>query len=292
LAASRASTPPPKSPGANPLEDPLTLQVRQYEFDECWHMPFLHVQTAIKKTRTAKHEMSNFEPWQAGSHFEIHHSLFDILRIKRLQRCGYWRAKAMKNLWIIVFIAASFGRVAGADQKTANLSGTWILDPTQSRTSQTTPNMPKMDIRISGTYSGSSSTDSTEKSPKLLPGLPINNLTLTIVQTGDDMQVVRESIVAGQKRTISQKFALDGGQCLNLASDGQGELESRTSWKKGKLINSGTETVTVTEQRTEISITEEYSISKNGKKLTIKTMQVTPQGVTTLKQVFTRPEKP
>jgi hypothetical protein len=205
---------------------------------------------------------------------------------------GYLRAKAVNNLCIILFIAASLAPIAGADQKDANLSGTWILDPAQSRTSQTTATIPNIDISLNGTYPGGSAPDSKRDSPKMLPGPPLDNLKLTIVQTRDEIQVVRELTLAGQKHTISQKFALDGSQCLNLASDGQGEFVSRTSRKKSKLIHSGTETLTMTEQRTEISVTEEYSISKNGNKLTLKTMRVTPQGVTTLKQVFTRLAEP
>jgi hypothetical protein len=40
--------------------------------------------------------------------------------------------------------------------------------------------------------------------------------------------------------------------------------------------------------RSELYIKEEFSLSKNGKKLTIKTMRTTPQGITTLKQEFSR----
>ncbi len=80
-------------------------------------------------------------------------------------------------------------------------------------------------------------------------------------------------------------------QCLNLASDGRGEIESRTYRQGKRLMNSGTETITVRDPRTEISMKEEYSISKDGKKLSIKTTRTTPHGVIMLKQVFLPPSQ-
>jgi hypothetical protein len=67
-----------------------------------------------------------------------------------------------------------------------------------------------------------------------------------------------------------------------------GEFVSRTNWKNGKLIISGTQTITQGGQSIEISVTEEYSISKDGKKLTIKTTSITGEGITTLKQAFNK----
>ena len=65
-------------------------------------------------------------------------------------------------------------------------------------------------------------------------------------------------------------------------------LNRRISRKDDKLINSGTRTIATRQQRIEISVTEEYSISKDGKKLTIKTRSITPRGVTMVKQVFNK----
>jgi hypothetical protein len=106
------------------------------------------------------------------------------------------------------------------------------------------------------------------------------------------MQTTRQFIINGEERTIIQKFALDGSQCMNLASNGRGDLVSRTSWIKDKLINSGRQILEIRGEKTEVSVQEEHSISKNGKRLTIKTRSVTPRGVTTLKQVYKRQRKP
>jgi hypothetical protein len=119
----------------------------------------------------------------------------------------------------------------------------------------------------------------------------VENLILRIVQTANEIRVMRQFTADGREQEVTQKFALDGSQCINLASDGRGDFVSRTAWEKGKLINSGTETITAERQRIEVYIKEEYSISKNGEKLTIKTMRTTPRGIVKLKQVFDRADK-
>ncbi len=188
-----------------------------------------------------------------------------------------------------------------AAEKEASLSGTWVLDVAHSKSSHTDPGIRKINVistRGGVTLGGGEdpnggNNDDGNVTPGESPaGGYIENLTLLIVQTDRELQVTRRFISAGQERTIPQKFALDGSQCLNLASDGRGEFESRTNWQGGKLINSGTETITIREPRAEISLKEEYSISKNGEKLTIKTTSTTPRGVTTLKQVFNKSQKP
>jgi hypothetical protein len=90
----------------------------------------------------------------------------------------------------------------------------------------------------------------------------------------------------GEKRSVAQKFLLDISQCINVASNGQGEFVPRTGWKNQRLIHSGRQTVPIGAQSTSGSVVEEYSISKDVRKLTIKTSFVTPRGVTHLNQVF------
>jgi len=177
-----------------------------------------------------------------------------------------------------------------AGEEIVNLSGTWILDPSHSKMEHTPPGTHKLKISIGGGYPGSPDENDGNNFPEEPPGGRIENLTLLIVQTNSEVQTMRQFTIDGLQQAVPQKFALDGSQCINLASDGRGEFVSRTAWKNDKLINSGAQTITMPGQRIEISLKEEYSISKNGKRLTIQTMSATPRGVTTQKQVFNKRE--
>jgi hypothetical protein len=202
-----------------------------------------------------------------------------------------WEARVMKMIWPTILIGAILAGIIPAAEKAVDLSGTWVLDPAQNKTNQTTPRI--REIRISGGIGSApipEENDSVDSGVELELGR-VEDLTLQIVQTDSEVQIMRQFTTDSERKAVPQKFALDGSQCINIASDGRGEFVSRTSWKKGKLINSGTQTITIQGPRTEIYINEEYSISKNREKLTIKTMSTTSKGVTTLKQVFRKREK-
>lgn len=204
----------------------------------------------------------------------------------------------MRTLWLIIIAGVSLAGAKPAAEKAVNLSGVWIIDPDQSESKHTSPEPPKINIsggrdvsRGSVGYPDNPNGSGRNGPPEESPARQLGDLTLMIVQTDGELQVTRKFTAYGKEWTVPQTFALDGSQCINVASDGRGGFTSRTRWQNNKLINSGTETRTIRDERTEISLTEEYAISKNGKKLTIKTMSITPRGVTTLKQVFNKPGK-
>jgi hypothetical protein len=118
----------------------------------------------------------------------------------------------------------------------------------------------------------------------------MQDLTLLIVQTENEVQATRNFTVNGKEQAIAQTFALDGSQSSNPASNGRGEFVSRSTWKNDKLINLGTQTTTLRDQTYDITVKEEYSISKDGRTLTIKTSRTTPRGGTSSKQVFNKRE--
>ncbi len=194
----------------------------------------------------------------------------------------------MRNLLLIVFMGASLTGFLPAGDKSSDLSGIWILDPDKSRVDQTTPALRK--IRITGGLATSGVSDANGNTAPSAGQIitQSRDLTIRIVQTAAEVEIMRRFTAAGEDQAIVQKFALDGSQCFNRASDGRGDFVSRSEWKKGKLINSGIGTLTIDGPRMEIYIKEEFSISKNGKKLTIQTMHTTRQGITKLKQEFLR----
>jgi hypothetical protein len=200
----------------------------------------------------------------------------------------------MKNRWWLIIAWAGLACLLPAADKGVNFSGTWILDPGQSRSDFTSSQMRSFSVTRSGNIGMNVDKNSSPKNdaPPVLPGEHMEHLSLLIVQTNAELQVTRKFTTAGDDRIVLQKFLLDGSQCLNIAPYGSGELVSRTGWKKNKLINAGTETTADGHQRTEVSLKEEYSISKNGKQLTIKTTRVTPEGASTLRQVFKKRRSP
>jgi hypothetical protein len=207
------------------------------------------------------------------------------LRINKLMSL---RAKAMRHLWLIIIAGVSLAGVLPAGEQVVDLSGTWNLDPDKSQMEFTLPEIREIGINRGGEIGGR---NDVETLSEILPIAPKGNLTLRIVQTDSEVQIMRQSAIDDKNRAIVQKFALDGSQSINLASDGRGDFVSRTTWEKKKLIHSGIQTITMGIQRTQTYVKEEYSISKDGEKLTIKTRSVTPQGIVKLKQVFIRERK-
>ncbi|MBN1567422.1 MAG: hypothetical protein JXA73_06220 [Acidobacteria bacterium] len=194
----------------------------------------------------------------------------------------------MRNVALIIIVAANLAGILPAEDPVADLNGTWILDAKKSQIKQTTPELRKIRITSGiGTVGRPNERDGNSPVAEPLIG-QVANLTLKIIQTADSAQILRQFTADGRDQSVAQKFALDGSQCFNPASDGRGDFVSRSTWEKRRLINSGTETITAEGPRTEIYIKEEFSLSKNGKKLTLKTMRTTPRGVTTIKQVFIR----
>jgi hypothetical protein len=197
----------------------------------------------------------------------------------------------MKTFWLIFITCASLAGIAQAAEKQVSFSGSWVLDPAHSQLSNTTPEIRKIKITV-GNINSNDRNEGNDGFLKELPEARIQNLTLLIAQTDVEVKATRQFIIDGKSQTVVQKFLLDGSQCFNVASNGQSEFVSRTDLKNGKLIHSGSQTMTMNEQRIEISVEEAYSISKDGKKLTIKTSSVTPRGVVRLEQVFFREQKP
>jgi len=204
----------------------------------------------------------------------------------------------MTNLFLIVIAGASLAVIPPAAEKVVDFSGTWVLDPAHSESWNTDPYIRK--FGISGGVSGGVVNDWPDGSARVDGNSPSEesllqwmDLSMLIIQTDREMQTTRQFLVNGkEERTIVQKFTLDGSQCINIASDGRGEFVSRTRWNKDKLTNSGTQVMTTGKVRTEISVQEDYSLSQNGKRLTIRTRSVTPAGATTLKLVYSRQLKP
>lgn len=194
--------------------------------------------------------------------------------------------KPMRNAVLIMGLAAMLAGMMSAEERAVDLSGTWILDPDRSQIHHTTPYLRKLRITENGPPYPTPNEDTKRESSALFSVEGMEDLVLKIVQTDAELKIERTFVAHGGQRTVVQKLALDGSQCINPSPDGQGGFISRASWRNGKLLNSGEATIEIMDQRTEINVTEEYSISGNGRKLTIKTLSAAPHGVSTFKLVF------
>jgi hypothetical protein len=194
----------------------------------------------------------------------------------------------MIRFYLYIFFAASCLATTAAAEKSINFSGTWAINPKETTVNQTSPEIRKFSISMGSVTPSGSEANHPQASPQNTLPKSLEAVTLQILQTENEIQTIRQFSDSGQERPVIQKFKFDGSQCLNVASSGQGEFASRSSWKNNKLIHSGSLTAFQREQRVEYYVKEEYSLSKNGKKLTIKTTATGPYGVTTTKQVYTR----
>jgi len=199
----------------------------------------------------------------------------------------------MRTFLLIITLGIRLMYSSPAAEQIVDFTGTWLLDPEHSTMDISGPSDGKLKFNTSG--GAVSVRDAGDPPPAVFPAVPplahLTLLTLQIVQTEDEVETKRKFMLEGKERTILQKFATDGSRCFNLSSDGTSEFVSRSSWKKDKLTHAGIQSIAVHLQRTEAHVTEEYSLSKNGKKLTIKTMLSTPQGVLKFKQEFIRQKK-
>lgn len=152
----------------------------------------------------------------------------------------------MKKLYVLPAIGLFFFVFALA---APNFSGTWVLD-----TSKSDP----MGGRGGGPPGGGG-------------GGPIE---IVIKQTGTELTITRSMM----GNTFDTVYDLDGAE--HTATSQRGDLKYKAAWNGDVLNITGTRTT----QRGEMAVNERYSLSTDGKELTITT--VSPQGER--KQVYTK----
>jgi len=165
------------------------------------------------------------------------------------------------RLTLLSLLAFSLALVAAA---ASNLSGTWILDKAKSDP-----------VRMGrGGDSGG---------PR-----PDVNITLVIKQTPADVAITRTMHMGGNNRTSDQKFTLDGKVSTNPSSMGRGEFTGKANINSGQLVIEGTQKISTPNGDFEIGVKDEYSLSEDGKVLTLHSTRSTPMGDRTSKQVYNK----
>ncbi len=123
----------------------------------------------------------------------------------------------------------------------------------------------------------------------------VTDSDLVIDHTVTELKVTRKvNNASGGEREFVQIFKLDGSESVNPAPAASGELRTRTSWDKGKLVTLGTQQPSGSNDaaRLDIVVKQEFSLSKDGKTLTVKTSRSMTRGQVTTTQTFTRQTDP
>ncbi len=114
------------------------------------------------------------------------------------------------------------------------------------------------------------------------------DITLEIQHTEKEIQVVRVFKLEEREQSHTQVLKLDGSASVNPAFLGRGEVKSKATFKSGKITNNSDQKISTPLGEMTISTKEEFTLSKDGQTLTVKTTRITDMGEMTSKQVFTK----
>jgi hypothetical protein len=117
-------------------------------------------------------------------------------------------------------------------------------------------------------------------------------VTLVLKQTDNELSLTRKASMGGQERpAVEAKFTLDGKESVN-SMPGRGgqttQVKSKAKWNKDKLVIESVRNVSTPNGDFEITTKDEYSLSSDGKVLTVTTTTTTPQSDNTAKQVYNK----
>jgi hypothetical protein len=196
------------------------------------------------------------------------------------------------------FCLGSLALAAQKVQKKANFSGTWILDT--SKSSQKTAmqgggGMGRGRGFPGGGYPRGGRTGGGRPGGgggENVPGMPSQTTysILVIEHTTDALKVTNKTGNAEGGEQLTQVFRLDGSESVNPGFLSGGEARSRTSWDKDKLVTLGTQRASRAGRGggQDIVIKQEFSLSKDGKTLTVKTTETTGREQVNSKEVYVK----
>jgi hypothetical protein len=216
----------------------------------------------------------------------------------------------MKRLAIICFGVLCLGVLAGAADSPADFSGTWILD---TKNSDPFPH-PVMGLAGGLDMSGGdiSSDSSGGRSGGTLSGrdmgggrgggmtgrmpggraggrgaaAPTEEPPMVIHQSETELEISRTAKVNGQDVPVVDKYKTDGSEAISSVpipnSADQIKISTKAKLKKNKLVIQTTNYY----PQGKSEIKREYTLSKDGKTLTLNTTNVGARGQLVQKQIF------
>lgn len=166
----------------------------------------------------------------------------------------------LRTLSVLVLLVFASSLAFG--QGGVNLSGTWILDKSKSE-------MPK-----TGGIGG------------LMAGLDFG-VKMVIEQQGAMLKVTRIFEAIGQERSHTFTYSTDGKETTYTGPRG-GSVISKASWEGDKLVITSTHALKTRRGKGSMEKKEVWSLSSEGKTLTIDITSKTPKGEQTAKAVFNK----
>jgi len=184
----------------------------------------------------------------------------------------------MKNVFLVLALVLCMVAVAYA---AADFSGNWVLDPAKSDQQQ----MGRMGG--GGAPGGGAPGGGAPGGGAPGGGAPgggpgggaAMQSAMTIKMSAAEMTITRTTAM-GESET---KYVLDGKE--NTVTTQRGETKYKAVWDGGNLTISGT---TTSQRGGERPMKEVYSLSADGKELTIASTRSGQQGETVRKQVYTK----
>jgi len=209
-----------------------------------------------------------------------------------------------KSLQAVLVIAFLCVPVAAAGDDQVNFSGKWALENVeQSRSTPMKTLGPGYQPQIGGGMDGKSpGNDSDVRTggdgsyrggEGRLPSIPKKfsapDLVMTVAQTPTEIKLERTWTQDGQPLISHESYTLDGKDNIIRDAAGKIETKSKAKWRKDGLMIDSVHLVQAGGRTAEIRVRQEFSLSKEGRVLIIKTTQETQSGEVAIRQTFKKP---
>ena len=171
------------------------------------------------------------------------------MKIKSLMSCA---------LGAVVLIAAAAAHAA------PNLTGTWVLDRSQSEMHK--PEAPEGKGRRDGGQRGAA------------------DAKLIVAQDGNALKVTRAMARDGKERTFTETYTLDAAE--HATKSRHGSSVTKATYEGDRLVVNRTYTMTTKDGDKQMSRASVWSVSPDGQTLTIETTMQGPRGERQMKTVY------
>ena len=167
-------------------------------------------------------------------------------------------------------ISAALGAVvlvaSVAAHAAPNLTGTWVLDRSQSEMSR--PDAPEGKGRHGGAAGRRMGGDA----------------KLTVAQDGNTLKVTRSMARDGKERTFTETYTLDGTE--QTSKGHRGSVVTKALYDGNRLLVNTTHTMTTKDGERQMTRASVWTVSPDGQTLTIETTMQGPRGERQMKTVY------
>jgi hypothetical protein len=204
-------------------------------------------------------------------------------------------------LALLVLFSAAVVWGSQKDQKKINFSGNWVIQNIKGSSPQAQQGGGRGMGRVGGyprggypgggrtggggRQSGGRQTGGADDATGIIAPLSYSLLVIDHSETALKL-TYRSGDTEGQNEFI-ETFKLDGSESANAGFGGSGQIRTRTTWDKDKLVTLGTQQTSSSDSAaSEVVIKQELSLSKNGKTLTVKTTRTANGRSVTMEQTY------